>query len=329
MKGSREKQMSLIEKIQSAKAMHVLDLLNKQNVVACGVGYKSSQGDLTSEPSVVVSVIQKLPIAQLSAADLVPKELDGVVTDVVETGVFRAFQGPRGRWRPVVPAGVSIGHDRITAGTFGCLVRRGADFFILSNNHVLANSNQAHVGDTILQPGPSDGGVLHDKIAELADYVPLDFGDSPSGCRPSLGRLFGDKTQHQTSAAGENKVDVALARPLSDHLVDADILEIGAPLGLAQATLGTPVQKSGRTSGHTSGQIIQIDVSVRVLYGTQTAFFVEQLMAGSMSQPGDSGSAVLDMEKRVVGLLFGGSDTATLINPIQAVLEALQVSVVF
>jgi len=310
--------------------------LAKQNVVACGVGYKISQGSPTGELSVVVSVSRKMPVAQLTAADLVPTELDGVATDVLETGVIRAFQGHRGRWRPAVPPGVSLGHDQVTAGTFGCLVKRGAELFILSNNHVLANSNQAHVGDAILQPGPSDGGATDDKIAELADYVALDFGDhSPSGCRPTLDKLLSlarpgsEPAGHATShPPGENKVDAALARPLSDRLVKADILEIGTPQNIAEATLGTQIQKSGRTTGHTTGQIHQIDVIVRVAYDTRTALFVDQLMAGPMSQPGDSGSAVLDMDKRVVGLLFAGSDTTTLINPIQAVLESLGIQVV-
>ncbi len=44
-----------------------------------------------------------------------------------------------------------------------------------------------------------------------------------------------------------------------------------------------------------------------------------------MSKPGDSGSAVLDMDKRVVGLLFVGSDAATIINPIDEVFAALNV----
>lgn len=51
-------------------------------------------------------------------------------------------------------------------------------------------------------------------------------------------------------------------------------------------------------------------------------------MAGAMSQGGDSGSAVLNMDKQVVGLLFAGSDTTTIMNPIQLVLEALQVQIV-
>jgi len=74
---------------------------------------------------------------------------------------------------------------------------------------------------------------------------------------------------------------------------------------------------------------MQIDVTTQVSYGEgQTAIFEDQLMAGAMSQGGDSGSAVLDEEDFVVGLLFAGSDTTTIINPIQFVLDALNVEIV-
>lgn len=326
--------MSLMEQIaraQTVRAAHVASLLARQNVIACGVGYKISAGQVTDELGVVLSVTQKLSEAQLTAQDLVPKELDGVRTDVVETGIIRAFQGHRDRWRPTVPPGVTIGHEDITAGTFGCLVRRGVERFILSNNHVLANSNAGRPGDAILQPGRADGGTDADKVAELADYVAIDFGDGPGGCGASLvwlQRILGQRVASKETQPGENEVDAALGRPLSDDLVSADILEIGVPAGTAVATLGTEVQKSGRTTGHTTDRIIQIDVTVRVAYGSQTALFVNQLMAGAMSQPGDSGSAVLDMERNVVGLLFAGSDNTTIINPIQKVLEALNVQIV-
>ena len=47
---------------------------------------------------------------------------------------------------------------------------------ILSNNHVLANSNDAQVGDTVVQPGSIDGGhAVSDKIAELERFVPIEF----------------------------------------------------------------------------------------------------------------------------------------------------------
>jgi hypothetical protein len=325
----------LMPQAREVKGAYVHDLLSKRNVVGVGLGYKISQGVRTDELSLIVSVTHKVDLSALVAEDLVPRALGGVKTDVVETGVLRAFQlGPRDRWRPVVPPGVSLGHYRITAGTFGCLVRRGGEVFILSNNHVLADVNHGQQGDNILQPGPADGGTAGDPIATLADYVPLDFGTAPPECSVAewsarllntIAGAFG--SSHQLRAvkqtAGVNRVDAALARPLFPDLVDNEILYIGVPTGVGAATLGTEVQKTGRTTGHTRGTITQIDATLRVDYEGSPALFTGQLVAGPMSQPGDSGSAVLDMDGRVVGLLFAGSDAVTIVNPIDEVLSAL------
>jgi len=309
------------------KQQYLSELLGKINVVGCGVGFKIAGDVSTSEPCVVISVSRKLPKAQLTASDLVPKMINQIKTDVIETGVFRAFQNPQQKMRPAQP-GVSIGHHAITAGTFGCLVRRDGEIFILSNNHVLANVNNAQPGDAILQPGPADGGTAGDKIAELADFVPIDTGESVQlGCANMLWQLLFRQPMPKV-ASGNNRVDCALARPLSPELVSAEILKIGRPTGVGSVTLGTPVQKFGRTTSYTQGQITQIDVTVSVDYDGRVALFHSQLMAGAMSQGGDSGSAILDTQKRIVGLLFAGSDTTTLINPIQPVLDALRVEVV-
>jgi hypothetical protein len=87
------------------------------------------------------------------------------------------------------------------------------------------------------------------------------------------------------------------------------------------------LQKSGRTTGYTQGEILQVDVTANVQYGAgQTAQFTDQLMAGAMSQGGDSGSAVLNDDKQLVGLLFAGSDNSTIINRIEHVFSALNLS---
>ncbi len=327
----------MVAQAKQAKQVHVLDLLNKRNVVGVGLGYKISQGVNTGELGLVVSVTHKEASAALVEKDLVPRSLDGIKTDVVETGMLRAFQlGPLDRWRPVVPPGVSLGHDQITAGTFGCLVRRGQERFILSNNHVLADSNQGKVGDAILQPGSADGGASGDRIATLSTYAKLDFGTAPSECSVAnwsakllnyVAGAFGSSHQLQPvkQTAGVNRIDAALARPLSPDLVSNEILYIGAPVGVGAATLGTEVQKTGRTTGYTQGVITQIDATMSIAYGEHTALFTGQLVAGAMSKPGDSGSAVLDMDKRVVGLLFAGSEAVTIINPIDEVFAALNV----
>ena len=327
-----------MEEVRRVKAQFTDLLLGKSNVVGCGVGYKEVAGTRTGELCVVVSVAQKVPRGQLAPENLVPQALEGVSTDVQETGVIRALQARTDKWRPA-PGGVSCGHVAITAGTLGCLVTRGGQVYILSNNHVLADSNQGQPGDPILQPGPYDGGTLADQIATLEEFVPINFGTDGSTCPIATGladvfnglaQIFGSR--HRMRAFQENPemnlVDAAIARPLSTDLVEKRILEIGEPQGVGEGTLGLRIRKSGRTTGLTSGEITQVDATVRVGYGAgNTATFTDQLVAGPMSSGGDSGSAVLDEDGRVVGLLFAGSAQTTVINRIQNVLDALNVSV--
>jgi hypothetical protein len=323
-----ETNMSAVSLAQQVKRERENTLMRLSNVVATGVGFKVAGNVQTNEPAVVVSVVKKLPLIQLPESSRVPKTIGGVQTDVIETGRIFALQDPTQKMRPARP-GISIGHYQITAGTLGCLVQRDGQVYILSNNHVLANSNAAQIGDAILQPGPHDGGTSADQIGTLEQFVPVSFGVSLSGCLPLafLLRLLGP-SRPRVNEPGNNIVDCAIAKPLSADLVNPDILNIGIPTGAGTATLGTQVQKSGRTTGLTTDQITQIDVTVSVVYGSNIAIFRNQLMAGAMSQGGDSGSTVLDMSKRVVGLLFAGSNTTTIMNPIQFVLDALQVQIV-
>jgi hypothetical protein len=329
----------MMAQAKHVKETHVCELLDKRNVVGVGLGYKISHGVNTGEIGLIVSVTHKADVSALAAKDLVPKTLNGVKTDVVQTGMFRAQDSngdPRGRWRPVVPPGVSIGHPSVTAGTFGCLVRRGDDLFILSNNHILADVNEAKPGDPILQPAVADGGTAGDAIATLTDYVPIDFGTQEPECSVAewiagalnyVAGVFG--SSHQLRAVkktpGVNRVDAALARPLALDTVTNEILNIGVPAGVGTAMLGLEVQKMGRTTGYTTGQITQLDATVRIDYEGPSALYTGQIVTSPMSQGGDSGSAVLDMAGRVVGLLFAGSEGATIINPIDEVLSALNV----
>jgi hypothetical protein len=220
-------------------------------------------------------------------------------------------------------------------------VRKDGELFILSNNHVLANSNDARQGDPILQPGPVDGGRFPaDHIADLEDFVAIRFRqpEPPSECPTAraviaslnaICRIIRSKTRYQvvTLQVEDNLVDAAIARPLNPADLTSDILEIGGIEGAGVAELGTPLKKSGRTTGLTTGEVLQTDVTVDVDYGGgRTARFVDQLLAGAMSQGGDSGSAVLDDRNRLVGLLFAGSDSTTIINRIGHVFSALGIS---
>jgi len=314
------------------------ELLSRGNVVATGVGYKVVHGKRTDTPSIICSVEKKLPASSLASSDMVPGEIDGIPTDVVETGRIRAFQAPTGRFRPA-PGGVSIGHKDITAGTLGCWVSRNGQWMILSNNHVLANSNEAEIGDAVLQPGPHDGGRNPgDQIAVLEDFVPIELTGLPSDCNIAgsiasmlngVASMLGSNTRLQAikAQAGDNLVDAAIARPLRQEDVNAEILNIGAIQGTSAGELGMAIKKMGRTTGFAEGEILQVDVTVNVQYGGgRIAQFKDQLMAGAMSQGGDSGSAVLSEQNQLVGLLFAGSDQSTLINRIEHVFSALNLT---
>jgi hypothetical protein len=173
-----------INQVFQAQAVFQEALLARPNVVGVAVGNKNQVG----EPAVVVLVSQKKPVAALSAQEVIPPEVDGVKTDVVEIGYPRAYDAPTGRFRPTIPCGVSIGHYKITAGTLGAIVldNQTGEKLILSNNHVLANSNDALVGDPILQPGPIDGGQNPgDMVARLERFIQIRYTDEPDTPPPT------------------------------------------------------------------------------------------------------------------------------------------------
>jgi hypothetical protein len=306
-----------------------------------GVGYQVKGGEQTSNYAIVVMVSRKLPLPALPPNAILPKNVDGVVIDVIEVGELCALQARTDRWRPA-PGGISIGHYKITAGTFGAVVRDrdSGERLVLSNNHVIANSNDAVPGDQILQPGPIDGGSPDvDTIAQLDRFCPIEFATEPGTCDiadtyASLGNaiagLLGSQHRVNTQQADPqavNLVDAAVAKPVNDSDVLDEILGIGTIEGSEEGILGMSVRKSGRTTSFTTSQINLINATVDVNYGSdRTARFENQLVSGPMSQGGDSGSLLVAGESQhAVGLLFAGSNQSTIFNPIQAVLDCLEV----
>ena len=124
-------------------------------------------------------------------------------------------------------------------------------------------------------------------------------------------------------------MDCAVAKPLDASMIDPNILEIGLPKGIKEPQAGMLVKKSGRSSGLTFSIVLATDVAVRVsLNNNEYGIFTDQVLAGPMSKPGDSGSLVLSEDNYAVGLLFAGSESATMFNRLANVLEALQVDLV-
>jgi hypothetical protein len=193
------------------------------------------------------------------------------------------------------------------SGTLGSLVRDtdGVNY-ILSNNHVLARSDQAAAGEDISQPGLIDNGCRIPPI--VADFTTA----------PPLG----------------SNVDAAIAR-LRDGAMNTtgQIEDVGIPSGIpATPAVGMEVAKSGRTSGFTTGTIASINTSVNVQYqrgcGQGKKFVVSYtnqvvINSSTFSAGGDSGSLIVtgDACHQPVALLYAGSSTTTIGNPIGEVLS--------
>ena len=173
--------MRITRRTKQAVQEHARELMAKSNVVAVGAGLEEKGGAKTGREAVLVLVKKKLPLSQLADKDLVPRSLDEdeVATDVIEVGEIKALVGEHeDEHRPLIP-GTSVGHWKITAGTLGLVVEKDGEHYILSNNHVLANSNDANVGDAVYQPGPVDGGQPKHEVGKLTHFVPIDFnGDN-------------------------------------------------------------------------------------------------------------------------------------------------------
>lgn len=299
------------------------------NVVGMGVGVKWKNGQPTGEPALVVLVNQKLDKDQVRKADMVPSKLAGMQTDVLEIGYPFAGESESleagtqtlvKRIRPV-KGGYSVGHSNITAGTIATCVYDmlpqlegiPPKYYILSNNHVLANGNNASLGDPILQPGTFDGGVnATDQVARLSRFIPITF-------YPQV-----------PLALHNNLVDAAIAEG-QFHDLDREIYWAGHVRGWRpkeKVTVGMIVQKTGRTTNYTTGRITVTGATVDVHFGGgKVARFKDQIITTNMSAGGDSGSLVTTQDNVAVGLLFAGSNVATIVNQIENVRSLLKVEV--
>jgi hypothetical protein len=225
------------------------------------------------------------------------------------------------------------------SGTLGALIQDASGRqYLLSNNHVLARSDQATVGDTIVQPGlidnnctPNGDGAGTVPVAALTAWLPL--------------------------RSSQTNVDAAIAQ-VASHTVDpaGNILELGmrqpdgslgaAPPGVSStggkgenATLQLRVAKSGRTTGLTCGRVSAIDLDVAVDYYRDcaetkpyfTKTFTNQISVSGdrFGDAGDSGSLIVDTaDAEPVGLFFAGGIDASgvshgIASPAPEILSAL------
>lgn len=314
--------MKALPEIVSIKEKAEQELLKRPGVTGVDVGYKYVGGKPTDEVAIRVHVSKKKK--NLPHAEMIPAEIEGVPTDVIErTFELHAFTARKkedeitlmadtGKYS-TLKGGIGIGPCRaiggyVYVGTLGAIVKDNATNqpMMLSNFHVMCVDTGWHVGDTMAQPSRVDGGSC-----------PTDV----------VGTL-------QRSAL-TNKVDGAVALITARPHV-CEVHEIGAVTGTGTATLGSAVRKRGRTTGLTYGIVDSISLTVTVDYGpglgnktltNQIGIRADTTHNPKFGDHGDSGSVVVDSAGKVLGLYFAGDATGYgVANQISDVLSALNVT---
>ena len=291
------------ERAMAVKERNAVRLLNTPGVVGVGVGANRAG-------RAVIHVYTERPDTQG-----LPSVLEGVGVERVATGVIEA-RAPTDRFARPVPIGVSAGLKDVATGTLGVRVTNGTNVYALSNNHVFAGINTANIGDSIVQPGPSDGGTdPADRIGTLAAYQSINFN-------------AGSTNTMDAAIALTSTANVGIATPADGY---------GAPSTVTTtAFVGQAVQKYGRTTGLQLGTVADLNVSVDVCYllllnvCLEEARFINQISVspGTFSAPGDSGSLIVTQAgNQPVALLFAGGDGLTIGTPIDIVLQRFGVTI--
>lgn len=239
-----------------------------------------------------------------SAYATVPKTVDGKETHIEIVGEIKlAAYNTRAKYRPVVPAGVSVGNGREnSSGTIGAVVIKNGIRYMLSNNHVLARQNNARIGEQIVQPGRADTrGIPSNAVAVLTAYKPVSF-TSP------------------------NTIDAAIARYTGWHSYSMVDKAFAPSHTITNAYAGQKVMKMGRTTELTHGTVQATNVTIKVDFDGRTAVFENQIyIRGDYEEflkAGDSGSLLVTQSgQNPVGLLFAGGEGSAFANPIQDVLN--------
>jgi hypothetical protein len=299
--------------VRAYKKVHWEGLRADRNIIGAAFGRRTAQDELTDDPSMVIYVMRKVSKRFLPPSRLLPRRFyvggDCVEVDVVETGpLYPAAYNAR--LRPA-PAGVSISHTNVTAGTLGSVVTDNTDrsTCILSNNHVIADHNAAAIGDPIVQPGTFDGGAdPGDTIATLKRFVTINATGNTvdaaiaeitgagmvvdqvinniipvaTAAHPAVGLFFGWSCNR------------SFMNPITDVL---NQLNISFPAGAGVTTapdIGMDVETVGRTSEYTTSTIKEIDATITLPYNFGDATFDGQFSTGFFCEGGDSGSLVYE-----------------------------------
>lgn len=322
-----------VQAVMAVQSQVTSDLMRQPEILGTAVGL-----DAAGTPVLTVYVDRDATNAGDVVRDL-PRNFGGVGVQVHLTDKFRAMARPPGggqshtaKQTPPIQLGTSGGwtydlaNGYCCGGTLGSLVKIGNTQYILSNYHVFeadivsgGNNTTAQTGDPIIQPGLIDVNCSSANAQSVATLV------------------------KKGSLPGSN-VDCSIGQVVQGMVrTDGSILEIGPISGsTVVASINQAVKKSGRTTGLTRSSISGLNATISVAYENEcaggTAFtktFTGQIVIANRGSrflnSGDSGSLMVEdvaTNPHAVGLLFAGSSSTAIANPIGQVLSYLGATMV-
>lgn len=311
----------LVLRAAAVQDRHTAALMTKQDVLGTATG-------LDADGNLAMLVLTERPLA----AGSLPATLEGYPVVEQVTGKIIAMADHKAKQTAPISLGTSGGwrydlaNGYCCGGTLGSLVAKGGAQYVLSNYHVLeadivagGNSRVAKAGDPVVQPGLIDVGCN-------------------AATAQNVATLSGIK-----SLPGSN-VDCAIAQVTSGMVrTDGAILDVGTiGASTVAAVVGKAVKKSGRTTGLTRSTVSGLNATISVAYENEcaggsafTKTFTGQILVKNNGSrflnSGDSGSLMIEdvtTRPRAVGLLFAGSSSIAVANPISQVLSFLGATMV-
>jgi hypothetical protein len=320
-----------VQRVADIQERHTPDLMKDQDVIGTAVTL-----DADGNPAILVLVTSQ--IAMKSSATLEDVKVIYEYTDPIvamkgppggDTGGgvdHKALQTPPVKMGTSGGWGLDLANGYCCGGTLGALIQVGGQKRILSNYHVFeadivngGNGITAGTGDDIIQPGLIDIGCNAGNAQVVATLV------------------------KSSSLPGSN-VDASSANVVNGMVDESGaILEIGTiSSSIVAASNNQRVKKSGRTSGLSRSSVTGLNATISVTYENEcaggaafTKTFSGQILVKNRGSKflagGDSGSLMVedvDTNPRAVGLLFAGSSTIAVANPISHVLSFFNATMV-
>jgi hypothetical protein len=333
-----------LEALRAIRARVIRDWIRLPGVLAVGIGGKVAGGRTTGEMALIVSVSRKRPLAEIPAAERIPSEVEGVKTDVVVRSRAMLLQATlidEDTVRPIVGGTcVRVPQQELAGdvldlgmGTAGFLAKTTDDgqIVFVTNHHVLHDLEVEGDGKNFIDPtlppptvpDPNASRPAKKKIGRRTGQPDM---NNVSLCLPCCQHIVGNIYDSILSYQIDGAI-VALATSVFPPTLNyqAAIHQIGGVTGERDLLLpeekdniknaSIVVQKRGIHSVYTRGYVTKVDDAPTAIdLGEQPFENVMEVVPCppflDFSLAGDSGSAVLDLNGKLVGLMFAGGGPA-------------------